>query len=148
MIQIDMEMPRNCCECPLQDVSNSFACSAIETFMNTASFSCTRPEWCPLHDGNEEKSGLDLVKGIFADFIKKYGYLPQKMVVTENVLQKLRDEASLKFQLSSYIAPKYCGVDIETVDDNSAILTTLSGDGIKYLLKEGSVSNESVPENS
>ena len=138
MIQIDMDMPRNCCECPFRSVQNNFACSAIETFMNTAAYTNKRPEWCPLHFENKnEKTTLERVKDIFDDFSSYSGCYPCNVIVTEKVLQMMEDEVRGNFNIPnmSHVIPKYCGVPIKTVNDNEIVLTTDSGYTIKYSLK-------------
>jgi hypothetical protein len=51
MIQIDMQMPTNCLECP---VCNEYLCCAIPVGghgwgeNNVSDFSKSRPEWCPM----------------------------------------------------------------------------------------------------
>lgn len=139
MIQIDMDMPRNCYECQLQSVHNNFACSAIRNFMNTAFFTNCRPEWCPLSGGDEDRSTLGCVKGILANYAKKHGCLPKEMIVNEATLHKMEDEAKQKVALQDrpYIMPRYCGVNIKTVDDDAVILTKTSGETVKYTLMEG-----------
>ena len=63
MIQIDMEMPKNCKECSLPHIiaNGNYCYSTCST---------GRPEWCPLHEVAEDpdtisrQSALDTVNGL------------------------------------------------------------------------------------
>lgn len=137
MIQIDMDMPRNCCECPFRSVQNNFACSAIEKFMNTAAYTDKRPEWCPLHNKEQESvSVLGQMNTIFYDFMNEHGYYPPHLIVNERIHGKMESEASEFFQSYMPIS-KYCGSTVHTVDDDTVFLITLDGHCVKYSLKEG-----------
>ena len=138
MILIDMEMPKGCNECPLQDCRAACSCKAISEYMNTATYMDSRPEWCPLHGiDSEHKSALERMGEIFDDFIKHYGVLPGSVTVTEHVLQEMENEVRKLFiPPVSFITPRYRGVCIKTVNDNEVVLSMSEGKTIKYSLKE------------
>ncbi|MBO7374354.1 MAG: hypothetical protein J6U09_00905 [Lachnospiraceae bacterium] len=50
MIQIDMEMPKNCLECPMWGLSDlGFMCNIKEAIVDS-NMETERPDWCPLRE--------------------------------------------------------------------------------------------------
>lgn len=59
MIQIDMEMPDCCGNCPCFHFENPMYCRAKTDVHQrvTAPNRSPRPDWCPLHEANSENTG-------------------------------------------------------------------------------------------
>ena len=50
MIQIDMEMPNNCLECPIWGIGDrGFICN-IKGAIVDSNMETRRPDWCPLRE--------------------------------------------------------------------------------------------------
>ena len=81
---------------------------------------------------------LEQLKDSFDDYEKHMGHYPETVVVTENVLQAMKNEASELYAICpSQIRPTFYRVPIRTVNDNEAAFITQNGSTIKYSLDEG-----------
>lgn len=140
MIQIDMDMPRNCCECPFRSVQNNFACSAIETFMNTAAFTNKRPEWCPL---SMPKSVTDNVRDAITAFCESMGDMPSAVFISENTHKAIKKESERLFPpYEALTYPTIYGAKVYPVHDDSIFLVGRSspivpGDIMLYSFEKG-----------
>lgn len=80
---------------------------------------------------------LELLKESFDDYEKHMGLYPEMVVVTENVLQTMANEASVLYAfIPAKTRPTFYGVPVRTVNGNEALFITRNGSAIKYSLDE------------
>ena len=140
MIQIDMEMPKSCNECPLQDYHAACSCKAIREYMNTSSYMDSRPEWCPL---SKPKSVTEKIKDAVATFCEDMGDMPSAVFISENTHKAIKKECEQLFLPNEALTyPTIYGTRIYSVHDDSIFLVGKSnpirpGDMMLYSLEKG-----------